>query len=171
MEQTLSVSSDASPLPLSRAQRAYYRLSFPQRLARPCPRSRSFPDHHQAVRYPRSLRRFRQPPDSLGSSSLGSRPPQAAERLVFPLRREPHGFFSRLLPLFLFLPFPIPLLLEDFRLPSNDLSRFSILWLCFLVPNLVAHLVGYRGRWEPSTDGPIPPFVRLLACQHPLYFF
>jgi hypothetical protein len=34
MEQALSLSSDASPLPLSRAQRAHYRLSFPERLAR-----------------------------------------------------------------------------------------------------------------------------------------
>jgi len=34
MEQSLSVSSDASPPPLSRAQRAHYRLSFQERLAR-----------------------------------------------------------------------------------------------------------------------------------------
>jgi hypothetical protein len=34
MEQALSVRSDASPPPLSRAQRAHYRLSFQQRLAR-----------------------------------------------------------------------------------------------------------------------------------------
>ena len=34
MEQALSLSPDASPLPLSRAQRAHYRLSFPERLAR-----------------------------------------------------------------------------------------------------------------------------------------
>jgi hypothetical protein len=34
MEQALSVSSDASPPPLSRAQRAHYRLSFQERLAR-----------------------------------------------------------------------------------------------------------------------------------------
>jgi len=34
MEQALSVSPDASPPPLSRAQRAHYRLDFQARLAR-----------------------------------------------------------------------------------------------------------------------------------------
>jgi len=34
MEQALSVSSDTSLPPLSRAQRAHYRLSFQERLAR-----------------------------------------------------------------------------------------------------------------------------------------
>jgi hypothetical protein len=73
-------------------------------------------------------------------------------------RSEPQGFLSSWCLCFcprLFFQLFIPRFFEAFRLPSQGPPRSCTLWLCFLVPNLVAHLVG------SASAGPSPLPVRL----------
>jgi hypothetical protein len=53
MGSALPANPTVTPSPLSRAQRAHYRLCWQERLARPRTRPNGWSDHSQAVRYPR----------------------------------------------------------------------------------------------------------------------
>lgn len=150
MAPPLSASSDCSSSPLSRAQRAHYRLSWhePLELAR----SPSSYSGSQKASPPSSACQQR------NESSRCLRPlsPRVAERLLRLSEGHIMACFFLLpliFPTFWFLRSPLLSCPETLGSCSLNFPCSHTLWLCFSGPNLVAHLVGCRDSNCVLADG------------------